>query len=189
MQSICTVDGCGRVLRAHGYCAAHDNRFLRYGDPLGGPRGPRRDSRAAAPGQLCSIEGCGDLAHRRGWCWSHHYRWKRYRDPTAGGPRLRRGQPWLKSRDGYIALTVNGRAVFQHRLVMEQHLGRPLWPDETVHHVNGDRADNRIENLELWSGAQPAGQRIADKVAWAVEMLRRYAPHLLREPSPSGGAP
>ena len=57
---------------------------------------------------------------------------------------------------------------------MSEHLGRPLLPTENVHHVNGVRSDNRLENLELWSRSQPAGQRVVDLVAWAREILATY---------------
>jgi hypothetical protein len=49
-----------------------------------------------------------------------------------------------------------------------------LKPHQNIHHINGDRLDNRIENLELWDTAQPKGQRIKDKIEYALSILEEY---------------
>lgn len=57
---------------------------------------------------------------------------------------------------------------------MAEHIGRPLLPNENVHHVNGSKADNRIENLELWVKSQPHGQRARDLLEWARKIIDDY---------------
>lgn len=57
-----------------------------------------------------------------------------------------------KNKSGYILISVGkGRQVYQHRFVVENHLGRTLDRNEHVHHLNGDKTDNRIKNLKLLS--------------------------------------
>ena len=137
----------------------------------------------------CIIEGCKNTESSKGLCHKHYQRLRRHGDPLYVG-RAPRGeaQPYLDD-NGYRVIPYkqdhpnswnNGR-MFEHVYVMSEHLGRALLPDENVHHKNGDRSDNRLENLELWSTSQPIGQRIEDKVAWAKELLRLYDPEYFGE--------
>jgi hypothetical protein len=74
--------------------------------------------------------------------------------------------------NGYARTKVGRRYVFDHRLMMESVLGRTLYAWETVHHKDGDRTNNTVENLELMGSRHPRGQRYAD---WVMLMLDRMA--------------
>lgn len=83
-------------------------------------------------------------------------------------PRSWKGGRTISTRGYVLVMVEDGDAigwpmastigyVMEHRLVMGRHLGRPLSPEETVHHINGDKLDNRLDNLELRIGPHGAG--------------------------------
>lgn len=171
----CSADGCGRKRRALGFCIAHYHRFQR-GQPMDAPIIKRRKKAE----RKCSIDSCSRPHKSKGFCGMHSYRAKNGLDMDAP---LRNNRPsgvgqWHTSKDGYVYRSVRidgkNRTEFQHRFVMEQYLGRALLREENIHHINGDRADNRIENLEIWNTKQPKGQRALDKLAWAYEIIALY---------------
>lgn len=92
-----------------------------------------------------------------------------------------RWKGWSITGNGYKLIKMHGHPnsqangwIMEHVYVMSEHLGRPLIKGENVHHRNGDRLDNRIENLELWSVMQPSGQRVSDRIKDAKRTLLMY---------------
>lgn len=128
----------------------------------------------------CLVDECGDSNYGKGYCRKHYYRL--YRTGSLEGKKKPNGAGY-KDKNGYIVKQVNKKRYLEHRLIMEEHLGRKLTKTETVHHLNGVRDDNRIENLELWDSAHPYGQRKEDKIQWCIKYLEENGYEVQEKPS------
>lgn len=103
-------------------------------------------------------------------------------------PQINESGKGFKLKDGYIYVlnkkhpnAAKSGYVAEHIVIMTQHIGRPLRKGENIHHKNGIRDDNRIENLELWVNTCRQGQRIEDKIKWCVEFLNEYGYNVIKK--------
>lgn len=129
----------------------------------------------------CRDSDCGEPVQRNKNGHSMGYCQRHWLANTNAGKRRAVGSRYVVA-GGYVTIKLeDGRIIPEHRAVMEAHLGRRLLPTETVHHINGVRDDNRLENLELWYSPQPYGQRVEDLLRYAVSTHREALIALLEQ--------
>lgn len=157
----CKINGCHRVARRKkkALCNYHES---------------------VERGIQCSIDGCVEpsVTVKNPLCSRH---WQRNKLGLPMNKDKRQYGDSYIANNGYVIEYVpghkqafnDGRAL-QHRRMYADFLGRKLKEFENIHHKNGNRADNRLENLELWITKQPNGQRPEDLLVWAKWILEEY---------------
>lgn len=153
--SVCAIEDCERPAYARHWCSAHYQRYWVHGDPLGGGA-PRGD-----PSRPCAVPGCDrpvGLKGARGWCQKHYTRWRTHGDPTIrltdyGSGRTTNGHGYVMvKRPGHPLAQAHGW-VMEHRAIAYD-AGLLTDVSMVVHHVNGIKDDNRLENLKVMTNEE-----------------------------------
>jgi hypothetical protein len=103
---------------------------------------------------ICSIKDCSNNASSRGWCSKHHKRWLAHKDPI----KMEIGERGKGTIfNGYRMFHIKDKKLFEHRIIMEEILGRKLKSNEIVHHIDENRLNNHPSNLQVMIRNQHIG--------------------------------
>ena len=169
-RTTCRHGSCDRPVDTGGYCRLHYQR-MRSGADMNAPI-----RRHAA--KVCKVEGCERGHQAKGFCYMHWQRWRKGMPLDAPVRRVAFGEwgQWRTKANGYVERRRRnpdtGAVEWQHkhRFVMELALGRPLLPGETVHHVDGNRSNNDLSNLQLRQGNHGSGVSYACRDCGSVNV-------------------
>lgn len=106
--------------------------------------------------KICKVDGCEKvigIKRRSSMCSMHRTRWQRRKTLEPSQKALNRFKP-VKNVTGYVRVNKGNGRVLEHVWMVEQHIGRKLTSDECVHHINGVKHDNRLENLQLMTKSE-----------------------------------
>jgi len=150
IEYVRTDKGKGLLWKCHCECGNYVNIYR------------KNLTKKSSPTKSC---GCllKDILKKR-MTGENHYKW-------SGGKPTINGKGYMEFKHGKL------RGVREHRHIYETHYGIKLLPHQNVHHINGNRTDNRIENLELWDTSQPCGQRVEDKIKFYFNLVKEYNNH------------
>ena len=178
---ICEAPSSARTGLYAGLCPAHAWR-KKHNKDMDAP------IQAWTKSAVCSYGSCGRKVRAMTLCASH-YEMDRFGLPlrpigTKSNGRLATVEYGTQrvTKGGYIRVKTSNGWQREHTMVMEQYLGRTLLEHELVHHKNGQRDDNCIQNLELCTYSQPPGQRVSDKLEWIAKFVSDYGLQIVGQP-------
>jgi hypothetical protein len=146
---ICSLVGCNDALKSRGYCSRHLDQFYTYGRIIS-------IERIYDPTKKCSVEGCNRNHRSNGFCSGHHNQYRRHGTIVRvnldqwGKGEIVKGRYMFLKKPEHINADARGY-VKKSNIVWETHTGHVVTPPELIHHKNGDKKDDRFENLELFA--------------------------------------